>query len=309
MFRKRVDVFFFFFFDEETDTTVPVSVDKDLIDNEQELEFITDDTIRKVWNSSEEEWYFSVVDIIQYLTGCERPRKYWNDLKRQLLAEGSQLSVKIGQLKLPSKKDGKMYKTDCVNTEQLLRLIQSIPSKKVEPLKQWLATVGAEHLDEIADPELAMQRSISYYKAKGYSDAWISQRMRSIEIRKELTDEWQRAGLSSGMDYAALTNILTQAWSGKTVQQYKKYKGLHKENLRDNMTNTELALNQLAEVATTELSRASNPTGYHEAKDATLQGGEIAGNARKDLERRLGRSVLSPLNSNSPSLLDDSDKK
>ena len=234
MFRKRVDIFFFFFFDEETDTTVPVSVDKDLIDNEQELEFITDDTIRKVWNSSEEEWYFSVVDIIQYLTGCERPRKYWNDLKRQLLAEGSQLSVKIGQLKLPSKKDGKMYKTDCVNTEQLLRLIQSIPSKKVEPL---------------------------------------------------------------------------QAWSGKTVQQYKKYKGVHKENLRDNMTNTELALNQLAEVATTELSRASNPTGYHEAKDATLQGGEIAGNARKDLERRLGRSVLSPLNANSPSLLDDSDKK
>lgn len=300
-----MDVFFFFFFDEETDTTVPVSVDKDLIDNEQELEFITDDTIRKVWNSSEEEWYFSVVDVIQYLTSCERPRKYWNDLKRQLLAEGSQLSEKIGQLKMPSKKDGKMYKTDCVDTEQLLRLIQSIPSKKVEPLKQWLAKVGVERLDEMADPELAMQRSVSYYKAKGYSDAWITQRMRSIEIRKDLTDEWQRSGINNGKEFAVLTNILTHAWSGKTVQQYKKLKGLHKENLRDNMTNTELALNQLAEVATTELSRSINPQGYKAAKDVTQQGGEIAGNARKDLERRLGHSVLSSLNAQAPSLLDE----
>lgn len=211
------------------------------------------------------------------------------------------------QLKMPAA-DGKMRNTDCANVEQLLRLIQSIPSKKVEPLKQWLAKVGAERLDEMADPEIAMQRGVSYYKTKGYSDAWITQRMRSIEIRKELTDEWQRSGINKGKEYVALTNILTQAWSGKTVQQYKKMKGLHKENLRDNMTNTELALNRLAVVATTELSRASNPQGYDAAKDVTLQGGEIAGNARKDLEKRLGRSVLSSLNAQSPLLLDEQNK-
>lgn len=300
-----MDDFFFFFYDDKTGSTVPVPVDENFIENEQELEFIADDTIRKVWNSSEEEWYFSIVDVCQYLTDSFDGRKYWNKLKQRLISEGNESVTNCHQLKMPSKKDGKMYKTDCATVEQLLRLIQSIPSKKAEPLKQWLARVGAERLDEIADPELAMQRGVSYYKAKGYSDAWITQRMRSIEIRKELTDEWQRAGIDNSKEYAALTNILTHAWSGKTVQQYKKIKGLHKENLRDNMTNTELALNQLAEVATTELSRATNPQGYRAAKDVTLQGGEIAGNARRDLERRLGRSVLSPLNAKAPELLDE----
>ena len=299
-----MNVFFFFFFDEETGDTVPVPVDENSIENEQELEFITDNTIRKVWNASEEEWYFSVVDVCQYLTDSADGRKYWNKLKQRLISEGNETVTNCHQLKMPAP-DGKMRKTDCVTVEQLLRLIQSIPSKKVEPLKQWLAKVGSERLDEIADPELAMQRGVAYYKAKGYSDAWISQRLRSIEIRKELTDEWNRAGVREKKEYAALTSILTQAWSGKTVQQYKKIKGLHKENLRDNMTNTELALNQLAEVATTELSRATNPDSYASAKDVTLQGGEIAGNARKDLERRLGHSVISPLNAQSPALLDE----
>lgn len=209
---------------------------------------------------------------------------------------------------MKSKKDGKMYKTDCANTEQLLRIIQSIPSKKAEPFKQWLAQVGAERLDEIADPEKAMERAVATYQAKGYSDAWITQRMHSIEIRKEMTDEWKRAGVASGKDYAFLTDILTRAWSGKSVREYKKLKGLHKENLRDNMTNTELVLNQLAEISTTEISKATNPTNFTGAKSATLAGGKIAANARKDLEAQLGRSVISSLNATSPKLLDDSNK-
>lgn len=299
-----MDDFFFFFFDEETDTTVPVPVDENSIEDEQELEFIADDTIRKVWNPSEEEWYFSIVDVCQYLTDSSDAKQYIKKMRQRDPELNDNWGTICTPIKMPSR-DGKMRMTQAANVQGILRLIQSIPSKKAEPFKQWLAKVGAERLDEMADPELAMQRGVSYYKAKGYSDAWITQRMRSIEIRKELTDEWQRAGIDNGKEYAALTNILTQAWSGKTVQQYKKIKGLHKENLRDNMTNTELALNQLAEVATTELSRATNPQGYDAAKDVTLQGGEIAGNARRDLERRLGRSVLSPLNAQSPELLDE----
>lgn len=201
--------------------------------------------------------------------------------------------------------DGKMRLTDCASTEQLLRIIQSIPSKKAEPFKQWLALVGKERLDEMADPEKAMDRAVSYYKAKGYSDAWITQRLRSIEIRKEMTDEWQRSGISSNKEYAALTNILTQAWSGKTVQQYKQFKGLHEENLRDNMTNTELALNLLAEVSTTELSKNANPQGFSQSKDIAKTGGSIAGNARKELEKQLGRSVISPANATTPKRLDE----
>lgn len=304
-----MDNFFFFFFDEETGDTVPVPVDKQDIENEQELEFIYDDTVRKVWHVQEEEWYFSIVDVCQVLTDSENPKRYWSDLKRKLNSEGANETYeKIVRLKMKAT-DGKMRLTDCANTEQLLRIIQSIPSKKAEPFKRWLAMVGKERLDEMADPELAMQRGVSYYKRKGYSDAWITQRLRTIEMRKELTDEWQRAGIENPKEYAALTNILTQAWSGKTVQQYKKLKGLHKENLRDNMTNTELALNQLAEVAATELSKTTNPKGYGAAKDVTIQGGEIAGNARKDLEKRLGRSVLSSLNAQTPALLDEQTDK
>ncbi|MCI8507513.1 MAG: hypothetical protein HFJ06_02960 [Lachnospiraceae bacterium] len=276
------------------------------MNTQEELEFFYDDTVRKLWHVQEEEWYFSIIDVCQVLTDSAEPRKYWNKLKHQLSEEGFETSTISRRFKLKAK-DGKMRMTDCANTEQLLRIIQSIPSKKAEPFKQWLARVGKERLDELADPELAVQRGIAYYKAKGYSDAWITQRMRTIEMRKELTDEWQRAGISDNKDYAILTNILTQTWSGKTVQQYKKLKGLHKENLRDNMTNTELVLNQLAEVSTTELSKNANPKGYQQTKDITIQGGEIAKGAREALEKQLGRSVLSPLNANTPNLLDDKD--
>ena len=296
-------------YDDETDTTVPVSADEIDIEDEQELEFIMDETIRKVWKPKEEEWYFSIVDVCQFLTDSIDGRKYWNKLKQRLRSEGNESVTNCHRLKIPSKKDGKMYRTDCANTKQLLRIIQSIPSKKAEPFKQWLAQVGAERLDEIADPEKAMERAIATYRAKGYSEEWITQRMRSIEIRKEMTDEWKRAGVEKPQQYAALSNLLTLTWSGKTVQEYKKFKGLHKDSLRDNMTNTELVLNQLAEISTAEISKATNPKGYDGARMATLSGGKIAANARKDLEKQLGRSVISPLNATTPNMLDDKRKK
>ena len=205
--------------------------------------------------------------------------------------------------------DGKMRLTDCANTEQLLRIIQSIPSKKAEPFKQWLAMVGKQRLDEEVDPQIAIDRAIESYRNKGYSEEWIAQRMRGIEIRKDMTNEWRRAGITDSRQYASLTNILTAAWSGKTVKEYKKFKRLKKENLRDNMTNTELVLNALAEISTTEISKATNPQGITEATDATIQGGNIARNARESLEKQIGRSILSPLNSNTPKLLDDSKEK
>lgn len=272
--------------------------------DEQDLEFFFNDNVRKVWHKQQEEWYFSVIDVCQVLTESTNPKNYWNMLKARLRDEGNETYTNCVRLKMRAT-DGKMRLTDCASTEQLLRIIQSIPSKKAEPFKQWLALVGKERLDEMADPEKAMDRAVSYYKAKGYSDAWITQRLRSIEIRKEMTDEWQRSGISSNKEYAALTNILTQAWSGKTVQQYKQFKGLHKENLRDNMTNTELALNLLAEVSTTELSKNANPQGFFQSKDIAKTGGSIAGNARKELEKQLGRSVISPANATTPKRLDE----
>lgn len=272
--------------------------------DEQDLEFFFNDNVRKVWHKQQEEWYFSIIDVCTVLTDSTDSRKYWNKLKQRLLNEGNETVTNCHQLKMRAT-DGKMRLTDCASTEQLLRIIQSIPSKKAEPFKQWLALVGKERLDEMADPEKAMDRAVSYYKAKGYSDAWITQRLRSIEIRKEMTDEWQRSGISSNKEYAALTSILTHAWSGKTVQQYKQFKGLHKENLRDNMTNTELALNLLAEVSTTELSKNANPQGFSQSKDIAKIGGSIAGNARKELEKQLGRSVISPANATTPKRLDE----
>ncbi len=272
--------------------------------DEQDLEFFFNDNVRKVWHKQQEEWYFSIIDVCTVLTDSTDSRKYWNKLKQRLLNEGNETVTNCHQLKMRAT-DGKMRLTDCASTEQLLRIIQSIPSKKAEPFKQWIALVGKERLDEMADPEKAMDRAVSYYKAKGYSDAWITQRLRSIEIRKEMTDEWQRSGISSNKEYAALTNILTQAWSGKTVQQYKQFKGLHKENLRDNMTNTELALNLLAEVSTTELSKNANPQRFSQSKDIAKTGGSIAGNARKELEKQLGRSVISPANATTPKRLDE----
>ena len=215
-----MNIFFFFVYDDDTNTTVPVEVSDTSSLNKQELEFFFDDKVRKVWHSKEEEWYFSIVDVCQVLTDNADGRKYWNKLKQRLSEEGSQLVTNCHQLKMKSRKDGKMYKTDAANTEQLLRIIQSIPSKKAEPFKQWLAYVGKQRLDEEIDPQIAIDRAIESYRKKGYSEAWISQRLRGIDIRKEMTNEWKRAGVTEPRQYASLTNILTAAWSGKTVQEY-----------------------------------------------------------------------------------------
>ena len=300
-------IFFFFVYDEDSSTTVPVEVSDTSSLNEQELEFIYDDKVRKVWHAQEEEWYFSIVDVCQVLTGSTDATSYWRKLKQRLKNEGNQTVTNCHALKMKAV-DGKMRKTDCANTEELLRIIQSIPSKKAEPFKQWLAYVGKQRLDEEADPQIAIERAIESYRNKGYSEEWISQRMRGIEIRKEMTNEWKRAGVTDSRQYASLTNILTAAWSGKTIQDYKKLKGLKKESLRDNMTNTELVLNALAEISTTEISKATNPHGMSEAKQATIQGGNIAKNARESLEKQIGRSVISPLNSSTPNSLDDQTK-
>lgn len=299
-----MNIFFFFFYDDDTNTTVPVEVPDTSSLSEQELEFFFDDKVRKVWHSKEEEWYFSIVDVCQVLTDSPNPQTYWRVMKKRLKDEGNETVTNCNALKMKAA-DGKMRFTDCANTEQLLRIIQSIPSKKAEPFKQWLAYVGKQRLDEEIDPQIAIDRAIESYRKKGYSEAWITQRLRGIEIRKDMTNEWKRAGVTDSKQYAALTNILTTAWSGKTVQEYKKIKGLKKENLRDNMTNTELVLNALAEISTTEISKATNPKGMSGAKDATIQGGNIAKNARESLEKQIGHSVISPLNSNTPNLLDD----
>lgn len=300
----------FFVFDAESNTSVPINIElENFLNEKDDLEFFFDDKVRKIWHKQEEDWYFSIVDVIGVLTeqiSYDGARNYWKVLKKRLNDEGSQLVTNCNQLKMKSHKDGKMYKTDVANTAQLLRLIQSIPSKKAEPFKEWLAQVGKERLDEIADPELAFERMVNTYRQKGYSEKWIEQRLHAIDVRKLLTDEWRRAGIDSKHQYTALTNALTQAWSGKTVKEYKSYKGLHKENLRDNMTNIELALNQLAEVSATAISQSKNPNGFSETKTTVLEGGSIAGNARKELEEKIGRSVISPLNAQSPNLLDES---
>ena len=282
-------------FDEDSATTVPVQVDEQDASPE-ELEFF-DGAIRKVWHIQEEEWYFSIVDVCQVLTDSTDGRKYWNKLKQRLKEEGNETVTNCHQLKLQAS-DGKMRLTDVANTVQLLRIIQSIPSKKAEPFKLWLARVGTERLE-----------GMEYYRQKGYTDEWIKQRIQSKTIRDELTDEWKRSGISNSKDYAILTNMLTLAWSGKTVQAYKQYKGLHKENLRDNMTNLELTLNQLAEVSATALSKAKNPNGMADSKNIVIEGGSIAGNARKELEQKLGHSVISPLNASDPPSLEVKDTK
>ena len=250
--------------------------------------------IRSSWNSDEEKWYFSVIDVIQILTESPRPRKYWNALKTKLQQEGSELSQKLGQLKLQAE-DGKMRNTDVADTEQLLRLIQSIPSPKAEPLKQWLAKVGYERIEETENPELTFDRAMETYLKKGYSKEWINQRLKSIEVRKELTDEWENRGVKKGGEFAILTDEITNAWSGFTTKQYKNLKNLKKENLRDHMTNLELVLNMLAEATTTEISKEKNPETFEENKKIAKQGGTIAGNARKEIEEKTGKKVVSPL--------------
>ena len=259
--------------------------------------------IRTAWNLDEEEWYFSVVDVIEVLTGSERPRKYWNDLKKKLKAEGSELSEKIGQLKMLSS-DGKNYLTDVLDTKGVLRLIQSVPSPKAEPFKVWLAKVGSERLDEIADPEKAIMRGADYYRAKGYTEGWINQRLQAIEMRKELTDEWKARGIEEEKDYAILTNEMTKAWSGLSVKEYKAIKGLKKENLRDNMTNIELVLNMLAEVTATSISRQEQPQTFDENKKVAIRGGKVANSARQEYEKETGLDAVSTLNASDKKALE-----
>ncbi len=249
--------------------------------------------VRTVWDDETEEWYFSVVDVIEILTETPRPRKYWNALKTKLKAEGSELSQNMGQLKMPAS-DGKNYKTDVLNTQQLFRLIQSIPSPKAEPFKLWIAQVAKERLDQMQDPELSIEQAMMDYKRLGYSDNWINQRLKSIEIRKDLTDEWKKRGLLEGIQFATLTDIIYKTWADKTAKEYKQFKGLKKENLRDNMTNKELVLNMLAELSTKEISEANNPETFDEHNEVAKQGGTIARNARMELEAKTGQAVVSP---------------
>jgi hypothetical protein len=260
--------------------------------DENEIQLFEGRQVRYIWDSEKEKYFFSVVDVIQVLTDSPRPRKYWNALKTKLAAEGSELSSNMGQLKMPSS-DGKNYLTDVADTEQVLRLIQSVPSKKAEPFKLWLASLGQERLNQLQDPELSIEQAIKDYRRLGYSEAWINQRIKTIEIRKGLTDEWKRGGMDEKKDYASLTDIISRAWSGMTTKQYKEYKGLRKENLRDNMTNVELMLNGLAEAAATEMSKRENPKGFAENANIAHRGGNVAHVARKQLEQELGDTVIS----------------
>lgn len=261
--------------------------------------------IRYSWEEELGEWFFSAVDVCNALaeSASKDPGAYWRKLKQRLVAEGSEVVTNCHGLKLKAS-DGKYRTTDCFTTKDTLRLIQSIPSPKAEPFKLWLAQVGSDRLDEIADPEKAILRGAEYYRAKGYSEGWINQRLQTIEMRKELTDEWKERGIEKETEYAILTNDITKAWSGMSVSTYKKLKGLKKENLRDNMTNLELVLNMLAEVSTTSLSRSRRPTTFEESRIIAREGGSVAGNARADIEGRLGHSVISELNANDKPLLE-----
>lgn len=254
--------------------------------------FFEGKNIRRHWDSEKELWYFSVVDVVAVLTGASVPRRYWSDLKIKLKVEGSEVYEKIVQLKLLAE-DGKLRETDVADTEVLFRLIQSIPSPNAEPFKLWLAKTGYERLEETADPELAINRALKTYLQKGYSKEWINLRLKSIELRKGLTDEWENRGVKEGFEYAMLTNEITKAWSDLTVKQYKNLKGLKKESLRDNMTNLELVLNMLAETTTTEISQTKKPESFEQNKKVAREGGSVAGNARKEIEVKTGRSVIS----------------
>lgn len=259
-----------------------------------QLQLFNDRKVRTVWDTDQVEWYFSVVDVVEVLTDAkdyQTARKYWNKLKERLLKEGNQTVTNCHQLKLPAA-DGKMRLTDVATTEQMFRLIQSIPSPKAEPFKQWMAQAAATRIDQMQDPELSIEQAVADYRHLGYSDEWINQRLRSIETRKMLTDEWKRGGVKD-WQYASLTDIITKQWSGMTTREYKGFKGLHKEGLRDNMTNVELALNMLAEASTTEISKQRNPTTFSQHASTARSGGDVAKAAREELELRLGRSVIS----------------
>ena len=259
---------------------------------QNEIQLFDGKQVRYVWNEEQEKYFFSVVDVIRVLSDSENPRKYWSVLKTRLKQEGSELATNCSQLKLPSS-DGKSYLTDVADTEQVFRLIQSIPSKKAEPFKLWLAALGQERMNQLQDPELSIEQAIKDYRRLGYSEDWINQRIKTIEIRKGLTDEWQRGGMKEEHDYAILTDIISRAWSGMTTREYKKYKGLRKESLRDNMTNVELMLNGLAEAAATELSKRENPKGFAENANVAQRGGDVAHVARERLEQELGDTIIS----------------
>lgn len=258
----------------------------------ESLQLFEEHKVRTAWDSEQEKWYFSIVDVVAVLTESSNPQTYWRVLKNRLVAEGNQTVTNCNAFKMRAA-DGKMRKTDVADTEQLFRLIQSIPSPKAEPFKQWMAQVASMRLDQMQDPELSIEQAMTDYRRLGYSEAWINQRLKSIEVRKELTDEWKRTGVEEGLQYATLTDIITREWSGLRTKDYKALKGLHKENLRDNMTNVELALNILAEASTAELSKQKNPRGFNQNKTIARQGGSVARAARAQLESQLGRSVIS----------------
>lgn len=265
------------------------------MNKENAIKLFQDQKVRVVWNEEEEKWYFSIVDVIAILTDSANAHNYWKVLKFRLKEEGNESVTKCNQLKLQSS-DGKLYLTDVGDTEQILRLVQSIPSKKAEPFKLWLAKVGNERIDETHNPELAIDRALKTYLQKGYSKEWINQRLKTIEVRKELTDEWERVGIKENSEFAILTNEITEAWSGHTVKDYKKIKNLKKENLRDNMNNVELVLNMLAEVTTKEISKKENPKLFSESKEIARKGGTIVGNTRKEIEQQIGKSVITSEN-------------
>ena len=265
--------------------------------NNENLQLFEDQPIRTAWNELEEEWYFSIVDVIETLTGSPNPQTYWRVMKKRLKDEGNETVTNCNALKLKAA-DGKRRLTDVANTEQLLRLIQSIPSKKAEPFKLWLAQVGRERIEETLDPELIAERLVATYERKGYTREWINQRLMAISARKELTDEWKDRGISQRTDYAILTDELTRAWSGMTTRQYKNYKGLKKESLRDNMSTTELVLNMLAETATKEFSQAEKPNNFSQNISVAQRGGKVAGDARKAIEAGIGKSVITSKNAN-----------
>ncbi len=262
---------------------------------ETRIQFFENAKIRVVWDEAEEKYYFSVVDVIAALTESSVAKRYWTDLKRRLKAEGAdEVYAKIVQLKMPAA-DGKKYATDAADLEQILRIVQSIPSKKAEPLKRWLAEVGSQRIQQMIDPEFAIQQAVADYKKLGYSDKWIANRVKSIDARNELTNEWKRSGMQEGRDFAILTDLITKAWSGKTTKEYKKFKGLTKENLRDNMSTIELALNTLAEASTTEISKRKNPKTMMQNMQIAKEGGNVAKAARNQLEATIGESVVSPI--------------
>ena len=269
---------------------------------QQALKLFEERRVRTVWDDEQEKWYFSIVDVVAVLTDSSNPQTYWRVLKKRLLAEGNETVTNCNGLKMQAA-DGKMRLTDVADTEQLLRLIQSIPSPKAEPFKLWMAKVASERLNQIQDPELSIDQALMDYKRMGCSDSWINQRLKSIEIRKDLTDEWKKHGLQEGVQFATLTDIIYQTWSDMTSKEYKQFKGLKKENLRDNMTNKELVLNMLAELSTKEISETSDPETFNDHIDIAQQGGEVARNARLELEAKTGKRVISPLNAKSGILL------